>query len=151
MGAQAEVGAGGTADKARRPRLILFDVNETLSDMSALADRFTEVGAPGHLAETWFAGLLRDGFALTAAGASAPFAEIGAGLLRVRLAARSLDRDLAKAVEHIMDGFARLELGSGSPASAPTATPWTAAGRWRPRPCWWRSIPGTSTGRVGLV
>ena len=42
--------------------VVVFDVNETLSDMRPLADRFTDVGAPGHLAPLWFAGLLRDAF-----------------------------------------------------------------------------------------
>jgi len=55
-------------DGPRRPSVLLFDVNEMLSDMSPMAGRFEEVGAPGHLAKTWFAGLLRDGFALTVAG-----------------------------------------------------------------------------------
>lgn len=93
-----------------RPKVIVFDVNETLSDMSTMAERFTEVGAPGHLAGAWFAGLLRDGFALAAAGASASFADIGTGLLRVRLTGLPLNRDLTGAVEHIMGGFGRLEL-----------------------------------------
>ncbi|WP_251042171.1 hypothetical protein [Arthrobacter sp. ISL-30] len=59
------------------PSVIVFDVNETLSDMSPMAARFTEVGAPDHLAKLWFAALLRDGFALTAAGGNGSFAEIG--------------------------------------------------------------------------
>lgn len=50
----------------RRPTLLVFDVNETLSDMSPMGQRFEDVGAPAHLAKTWFAVLLRDGFALTA-------------------------------------------------------------------------------------
>lgn len=97
-------------DGPRRPSLIVFDVNETLSDMSPMAQRFAEVGAPTHLAKTWFAGLLRDGFALAAAGAAMPFAEIGAGLLRVSLPGQPLNRDLPEAVEHIMGGFTGLEL-----------------------------------------
>ena len=37
---------------------MLFDVNETLSDMSPIGQRFVDVGAPAHLAATWFAALL---------------------------------------------------------------------------------------------
>jgi 2-haloacid dehalogenase len=92
----------------RRPALLLFDVNETLSDMSALAVRFEEVGAPVHLSATWFAGVLRDGFALTAVDASEPFARIAAETLRTTLQGVSLDRSVGDAVEHIMDGFAGL-------------------------------------------
>jgi 2-haloacid dehalogenase len=47
---------------------MVFDVNETLSDMSPMAQRFSDVGAAAHQAATWFATLLRDGFALTVTG-----------------------------------------------------------------------------------
>ncbi len=50
-----------------RPSVIVFDVNETLSDMAPLAARFADVGAPDLLAKVWFASVLRDGFALAAA------------------------------------------------------------------------------------
>ena len=68
-----------------RPTLIVFDVNETLSDMRPLADRFVEVGLPAHEAQTWFAGLLRDGFALTSVGVNPGFADLAAEALRLRL------------------------------------------------------------------
>jgi len=111
MNEQVDGGSGKPAGGGlRRPRLVVFDVNETLSDMSVMGQRFTDVGAPSHLAATWFAGLLRDGFALTAAGTSASFAELGAGILRVQLAGLSLNREVVDAVEHIMDGFGSLQL-----------------------------------------
>ena len=50
-----------TADD--RPVLV-FDVNETLSDLSPLHRAFEELGVPGELARTWFASVLREGFAL---------------------------------------------------------------------------------------
>ena len=87
---------------------MVFDVNETLSDMSPMGARFEDVGAPAHLAKTWFAGLLRDGFALTAVEARAPFAQLAAGALRTSLHGLSLDRGTEEAVEHIMAGFAGL-------------------------------------------
>ncbi len=89
-----------------RPEVIVFDVNETLSDMSPMAQRFTDVGAPAHLAATWFGSLLRDGFALTATGANPAFADLGAEALRTILPAH-VD-DVGDAVEHIMSGFASL-------------------------------------------
>lgn len=95
-------------DGPRRPRLLIFDVNETLSDMSPLRARFADLGVPEHLATTWFAGLLRDGFALTAAGATAPFADIAAESLRVLFAAHHTDRPLEDAVTHVMNGFSSL-------------------------------------------
>ncbi|WP_433875794.1 haloacid dehalogenase type II [Sinomonas atrocyanea] len=66
---------------AVRPSVIVFDVNETLSDMSPMGQRFADAGAPAHLAKQWFASLLRDGFALSTTGDSAGFAAVGAELL----------------------------------------------------------------------
>jgi 2-haloacid dehalogenase len=94
----------------RRPKVIVFDVNETLSDMTPMSERFVEVGAPAHLAATWFASLLRDGFALTAAGSTARMVDLGSSLLRASLAGLPLDRDHDAAVDHIMGGFASLDL-----------------------------------------
>lgn len=106
------VGHPVSPDVARRPVLLVFDVNETLSDMSAMGQRFEDVGAPAHLARTWFAGLLRDGFALTAVGASEPFARIAAEALRVGLHDLPLSRGTEDAVEHIMAGFSGLGVHS---------------------------------------
>jgi len=97
-------------DGPRRPAILVFDVNETLSDMSPMAQRFEDIGAPSHMAKTWFAGLLRDGFALTAVDASASFARIAAEALRVSLHALPLNRGTEEAVQHIMDGFGGLQV-----------------------------------------
>lgn len=97
-------------DGPRRPRLLVFDVNETLSDMAPLSGRFEDVGAPPHLAKLWFAELLRDGFALTVPGELQPFATIGAEALRVRLHGQPLDRPLDAAVDHVMRGFSELSV-----------------------------------------
>lgn len=93
-----------------RPAVVVFDVNETLSNMSPMAQRFADVGAPPHLARLWFASLLRDGFALTSAGATEKFATLGRGVLHQVLAGVSLDRDVDDAVEHVMAGFTSLDL-----------------------------------------
>ena len=100
-------------DGPRLPRLLIFDVNETLSDMSPMAKRFEDVGAPAHLAATWFAGLLRDGFALAAVDSSDSFAHIAAESLRVALHGLPLNR--ADAVTYIMDGFAGLPVHADVP------------------------------------
>jgi 2-haloacid dehalogenase len=91
-------------------RVVVFDVNETLSDMSPLADRFVGIGAPAHLARVWFASLLRDGFALTTVGETAPFSELGQEGLRVLLQDVPSVADPDAAVVHIMSGFAELGL-----------------------------------------
>jgi 2-haloacid dehalogenase len=90
------------------PSVIVFDVNETLSDMSPMAGRFGDVGAPRHLAALWFATLLRDGFAVTAAGGAKTFAELAVSALRTVLHGVALDRDPDDAIAHVMDGFSEL-------------------------------------------
>ena len=102
-------------DGPRRPTVLVFDVNETLSDMSPMGQRFEDVGAPAHLAKTWFAGLLRDGFALTAVDASEPFARLAAEALRVTLHGLALKVGNEGAVEHIMAGFAGLGVHADVP------------------------------------
>ncbi len=91
-----------------RPTLIVFDVNETLSDMSPMATRFEEVGLPSHLTATWFAGLLRDGFALTVAGANPSFAALASDSLGALL--QGVAPDVDAATTHVMSGFAQLPL-----------------------------------------
>jgi 2-haloacid dehalogenase len=88
--------------------LLLFDVNETLSDMAPLAERFGEVGSARAVARTWFASLLRDGFALTVNGVNPEFAALAREQLRQMLAGAPITRDLDDAVEHIMSGFSEL-------------------------------------------
>ena len=97
-------------DAPKLPPVLIFDVNETLSNMAPMAARFDDVGAPSQQAKTWFAGLLRDGFALTTVGADAAFARIAAESLRVSLHGLSLDRSTEDAVGHIMEGFQALRV-----------------------------------------
>lgn len=66
---------------AARPAAVAFDVNETLFDLAPLSDVFEGLRLPGHALEWWFAIVLRDGLALTAAGDSAPFGELAGAAL----------------------------------------------------------------------
>jgi 2-haloacid dehalogenase len=91
---------------ADRPSVAVFDVNETLYDMAPLAQRFADVGSAPQLARTWFASLLRDGFALAAFS----FAAIGNDLLRTPLVREQLNRGIDEAVDHVMSGFQSLEV-----------------------------------------
>lgn len=95
---------------SNRPTVLAFDVNETLSDMAPMSQRFVDVGATGALAQLWFAQLLRDGFALTAAGSSQAFSRIGEDVLRRLFAEVDLDRSTDEAVGHVMSGFRALAL-----------------------------------------
>jgi 2-haloacid dehalogenase len=103
----------GSMEPAARPAVLVFDVNETLSDLSPLADRFAEVGLDRMLVRAWFAAVLRDGMALAVHGERAPFADL------VRESLRSLfhvqggerpsgERSMGVAVEHVMAGFLAL-------------------------------------------
>lgn len=94
--------------QAKAPALIVFDVNETLSDMSPLAERFEMVGLPAHEREAWFAGLLRDGFALTSVGENPDFAQLAAESLRLRLRGRCPEEDLDGRVYTVIKAFGQL-------------------------------------------
>jgi 2-haloacid dehalogenase len=92
------------------PSVVVFDVNETLSDLSPLGARFVEVGASASAAPLWFASVLRDGLALTVVGENPPFAGVARELLLVQLCAANLNRSVEEAAQHVMEGFAKLEL-----------------------------------------
>jgi 2-haloacid dehalogenase len=90
---------------AQRPLVIAFDVIETLFPLEPLRTRITEAGQPGHLLELWFARLLRDAFALTAAGGYRPFPEVAAGALTAVTGNALGDRE----VQQIVAGFGELD------------------------------------------
>ncbi|WP_247827646.1 haloacid dehalogenase type II [Arthrobacter antioxidans] len=88
--------------------LVLFDVNGTLSDLGRMSQHFEELGAPPQLAALWFTSVLRDGFALTAAGRNAPFGEIAEDALRTVLTGQALNRDIDDALAHVMTSLQEL-------------------------------------------
>jgi 2-haloacid dehalogenase len=90
-----------------RPDLVLLDVNETLSDLGGMQDAFAEVGLPPGDTSAWFAGVLRDGFALTVLGDNPAFADLAGSSLRVRLADAG-HPDPAGAAQQVLERFSRL-------------------------------------------
>lgn len=92
-------------------RVLIFDVNETLSDLSSVQDRLAATGAGRDLFTTWFAGILRDGFALAAAGGYADFGDLARDGLRSLLPGLE-----PAAVDHVVDGFAAVGLHADVPA-----------------------------------
>lgn len=96
--------------RPRQPAIVLLDVNETLSDTSALGTVLAGLGAPEHLGPTWFASVLRDGFALTVAGAPAPFADVAAAAARSLLAAHLAPSALDDAVGRLVGAVGTLPL-----------------------------------------
>jgi 2-haloacid dehalogenase len=91
------------------PSVALLDVNETLSDLAPLAERFEDVGAPGDLLPTWFAATLRDGIALAASGQYADFPDVARAALHTLLA-RVGGPPLEEAAEHVLAGMAALSV-----------------------------------------
>lgn len=99
------------------PELVVLDVNETLSDLEPLRRRFTAVGAPAHLLDTWFAGVLRDGFALAASGSARPFPEVGAAVLTGLLNhVDGLTEPVEQAVSTVLQGIKELDVHPDVPA-----------------------------------
>jgi 2-haloacid dehalogenase len=90
-----------------RPEVVAFDVIETLFSLEPLRERLEETGLEPDSLELWFASVLRDGLALSAAGSPRPFTEVAEAALRVLLASQGLQRE-DDAVEHFLEGFATL-------------------------------------------
>lgn len=67
-----------------------------------MAQHFAEVGVPEELAGTWFAGLLRDGFGLAAAGVNVGFPVIAEAALRSTIAGQRLNRSTDDAVDYLL-------------------------------------------------
>ena len=89
--------------------VLVLDVNETLTDMEPLRDGFEAAGLPRHELDAWFAATLRDGLALTAAGAYANFRELAAELLEAQLVAAGIEPTTER-VDGVLSGFTRLPL-----------------------------------------
>lgn len=93
-----------------QPKLFVFDVNETLSDLSPLGARFVEVGASAPLSTVWFASVLRDGFALSLAGGRPDFSEVAREVARTLLSQSQLNRPVDEAARHVLAGIPELEV-----------------------------------------
>lgn len=98
------------------PSVIVFDVVETLSDMSALEGKFAQAGVPASLAKLWFATLLRDGFAPAAAGYSGVFADVGAHVPRGLLLDAGLGAGVDGTIEYVLASMAELTVHPDVPA-----------------------------------
>ncbi len=91
-----------------RPTTAVFDVIETIFSLEPLRPRLAALGlAPGEL-DLFFTRVLRDAFALDAAGRFVPFREVASGALRVLAAQRGL-APRADALEAALDGFLTLD------------------------------------------
>lgn len=100
---------GQTHGIAEPPQLIIFDVNETLSDMTPLSGLWAAAGVPENLAGLWFAQVLRDGFALAATVQQHTFADIARDVARRLLMAAGAP-DVDASTNRIMEGFNNLDV-----------------------------------------
>lgn len=89
---------------------LVFDVNETLSDLSPMGRAFESVGAAPELAATWFASVLRDGFALQVTGDTAEFSAIAGECARIALAGQRLTVSLEEAVTAVLSALRSLRV-----------------------------------------
>ncbi len=89
---------------ARRPRVVLVDVFETMLRVDALGSRFVDVGRPAEEYRLFFTRTLRDGMALTLSGAAPPFGDVARAALRT-IAGPGLSPE---AVEHVLGGLREL-------------------------------------------
>ncbi|MEO5785286.1 MAG: haloacid dehalogenase type II [Casimicrobiaceae bacterium] len=90
-----------------KPDVIVFDVIETLFSLDPIETRLRAAGMPAGSLRAVFAALLRDAFALDAAGTPKPFAEIARATLEVALTTQGIAGADEK-IESIMAGFAEL-------------------------------------------
>lgn len=91
---------------------VLLDVNETLFALSGLAPAFEAAGVPVGRMPLWFARVLRDGFALAAAGGFATFADIA----RAAFVGLDPDRLTTGHADAVLDRFHELEPHPDVPA-----------------------------------
>ena len=94
----------GPRAPARRPRVVLVDVFETMLRVDNLGSRFVDVGCAAEEAELFFARKQRDGMALTLAGTAPPFLDVARAALRT-VVGPALS---AEAVEHVLSGLSEL-------------------------------------------
>lgn len=90
--------------RARRPRVVLVDVFETMLRVDALRTRFVDIGRPADDVPLFFTRTLRDGMALTLAGSAPPFLDVARSALRTLCGPATS----AEAVEHVLDGLREL-------------------------------------------
>ena len=89
---------------AARPKVVVFDVLETLLNLDPLAVRLEELGQPAALLGPWFMRFQRDAMALTLAGDTAPFEPVARQALRTETQHMLSEAD----IDYVLEGFATL-------------------------------------------
>ncbi len=94
---------------------IVFDVNETLLDMSALDPLFADAFGDKSIRRVWFAQTLALAFAMTINGEYAPFGELAKAALEMTARKRGVGLDEERG-KRIMRGLAALPAHGDAPA-----------------------------------
>src|SRR3954471_18148280 len=93
---------------AGRPKVIAFDIIETVFSLEGMRSRLTSLGLPETALELWFASALRNAFALAITDRFSPFRTMLRGALVTLLAKHRLPMDDDR-IEVVLDGMAELE------------------------------------------
>ncbi len=113
MGIAPEVASSQTGETEgkmatpERPKVVAFDVIETLFDLKPMGERLKQAGLPEQALAVWFASFLRDAFALEVAGVFKTFREIATGTLEVLMTKHGV-RPEGEAIDRVLQGFAEL-------------------------------------------
>lgn len=85
-------------DPPKRPKVVLFDVNETLFDLTPLRQSLSELlGADDDLLPLWFTTTLHHSLVETVTGSYKEFSEIGAAAMMMLAARRGIELDINSA------------------------------------------------------
>lgn len=90
-----------------KPRVVAFDVVETLFAIEPLEKKLRTAGLPSGSLQVWFARLLRDAFALEVTGEYKTFREIASAALEVLMSERKVEPERST-IDEIVKAFADL-------------------------------------------
>lgn len=91
-----------------RPKVIAFDINETVFSLESIRPRLTALGLPATALEVWFASALRDAFAIAITDRFAPFRSVLDGALASLLSTHGLSGN-PEQIAGVLDGMTELE------------------------------------------
>jgi 2-haloacid dehalogenase len=74
---------GQAGSRQTLPKVLVFDVNQTLLDLNALRPEFVRVFGDGKALDDWFSLLLQYSLVVTVANAYAPFGTVGGAVLEM--------------------------------------------------------------------
>ncbi len=90
-----------------KPKVVAFDVIETLFDIQPLEEKLKAGGLPGGSLQVWFARVLRDAFALEVSGDYKTFGEVARATLGAFASEQKIDIDKSK-IEETIKSFVEL-------------------------------------------